>query len=265
MLKPALAGVAACAALLAAAAWSQRQAQAQIAQAQITQAPIVQVPSQCPGQPDWTVGFQFDELIPLGKSQYKAALINGDRVNVRPRHGTADNIPTFTLSAGDPVTVTGETWTAQCEQWMRVNTDRGSNYWIRGDYIALQEPAAIGGPKELPETPPGAEPEFSLPPEQVLITSQCPEATWTEGFRFYELIELARWQYRPSSVVASEVNLRDGVGFEAAIVQQLPQGTPLVVTGEAWDGGCNQWMRVRIEAPGLAGDRHYWVSGRYIQ
>lgn len=239
MFKPIVTGVSASAAILTAAGLAQHLADAQ-------EPPIA--PINCPSQPTWTAGFTFYERILLADGQFKTATVNADAAKVHQGAGLAS--PTaFTLNRGATVTVIGEAWDRGCNQWMEITTAEG-NRWIHGNLLAIQDNPINVGPVDPVEV---------ALPEQPLITSQCPQAVWTEGFRFYELIALAERQYRPSVVTGNGVYLRAGVGFEAPEVAALDQGTPVIVTGEAWDSGCHQWMQVQVD-----GKRH-WVSGDLIQ
>ncbi|MBE7383205.1 MAG: hypothetical protein F6J95_017540 [Leptolyngbya sp. SIO1E4] len=91
------------------------------------------------------------------------------------------------------------------------------------------------------------------------VIAQCPVATWTTGYNLWELIPLAESQYKPAIVTEGLTNIRAGMGFESEVVFTLDGGTQVMVVGEAWDGGCNQWMYVRI------GSNLYWVHGHQIQ
>lgn len=211
----------------------------------------------CP-EVTWAGDHLIGELISLAPGQYKAAVVTGNGVNVRDRPGRDANAP-FTLNQGSTVMVMGETFDNNCDQWMQVTTDRQSGiFWIHGSYIAVQEEPGGIGPVDTVE---GTDPvgRIDSPSGQPLITAVCPNAPWTEGFRFYELIALAADQHHTKRVTANDVRLRAGVGFDAPAVKQLDQGAPVVVIGEAWDRGCNQWMQVQT-----GGDR-LWVSGNYIQ
>jgi uncharacterized protein YraI len=241
MFKPILTGVSACAAILTTAGLAQHLADAQ-------QPPVA--PINCPSKPTWAAGFTFYERIPLGEGQFKTATVNADLANVRQGVGL-ESPKVFTLNRGATVTITGEAWDRGCNQWMEVSTDEGTR-WIHGDLLLLQDSQFNVGPIDPLEEPLAA-------PALPFITTQCLNAGWTEGFRFYELIALAEGQYRPSVVTGNGVRLRAGVGFDAPEVQTLSKGTPIIVTGEAWDSGCNQWMQVQVN-----GGRH-WVSGRHIQ
>lgn len=239
MFKPIVTGVSASAPILATAGLAQHLADAQ-------EPPIA--PINCPSQPTWTAGFTFYERILLSNSQFKTATVNADIAKVR--QGTGMESPTaFTLNRGATVTIIGEAWDRGCNQWMEISTAEGSR-WIHGDLLAIQDSLVNVGP---------VGPDEVAPPEQTLITDKCPQAVWTEGFRFYELIALAESQYRPSVVTRNGVYLRAGVGFEAPEVETLGKGTPVIVTGEAWDSGCNQWMQVQVDG------KRRWVSGDFIQ
>jgi uncharacterized protein YraI len=191
-------------------------------------------PSQCPSRPAWTQGYRFYELIPLGQS--RQARVNNQVANVRRGAGFAAPIA-FTLPQGSTVTITGETWDSGCNQWMQVITNQGS-FWMHGNTLAT-----------------GTSPPTTL----TRVRQACPQAPWTEGYHLYELIALAEAQYRPSLVTGRSAPLRDGAGFDAREVGRLQRGTLLIVIGEAWDHGCNQWMRVQV-----SGDRH-WIHGHAIQ
>ena len=193
---------------------------------------------------DWVGTALIGELIPLAPDQYKTATVTGNGVNVRDRPGKDANAP-FTFNQGAPVEIMGETFDGNCDQWMQVTTDREPGiFWIHGDFLQNQP---IGD-----DLPPAL-------PAQALITMTCNNAAWTEGFQFYELIALAESQYKPATVTENNVRLRSGVGFDAPEVRRLSQGTPVIITGEAWDTGCNQWMQVQVDG------RRSWISGNYIQ
>ncbi|WP_346294106.1 hypothetical protein [Sphaerothrix gracilis] len=80
----------------------------------------------------------------------------------------------------------------------------------------------------------------ALPP---LITEICPDVTWADGFRIGELVPLAPHQYH-AAVTITTTPLRAGYGFESEIITDLTVGTKVMVRGEVWDMGCNQWMVV---------------------
>lgn len=89
MFKPCMTGVTACAAILTAAGLAQRMANAQV------QAP--QLPIQCAGQPLWTEGYQFFELIPAAAGELKSATVSASTANVRRGAGMDADIA-FTLN-----------------------------------------------------------------------------------------------------------------------------------------------------------------------
>jgi hypothetical protein len=80
----------------------------------------------------------------------------------------------------------------------------------------------------------------ALPP---LITEICPDVTWADGFRIGELVPLAPHQYH-AAVTITTTPLRAGYGFEGEVITDLTVGTEVLVRGEVWDMGCNQWMVV---------------------
>ncbi len=207
------------------------------------------VPVQCPQNPVWMQGFSFQELVPLSPQQYRLARVNGDGVRVRNRAGFESDVA-FTLSRNDPVTIIGEAWDAGCNQWMRVSTNRG-DYWMHGDTLVANG-AAQGEPPITETGPVGSGP-------QARVVDQCPEALWTEGYRIDELIPLAEQQYRAAVVHKNGTRLRNKAGFESAIINTLNAGDPLLVVGEAWDSGCNQWMQVQIDGQRL------WVHGDLVR
>lgn len=87
------------------------------------------------------------------------------------------------------------------------------------------------------------------------VIEHCPgaQASWTVGYDIWDLIPLASEQYKTALVYDGPSNVRLSVGFDADVAFTLPTGAQVTVTGEAWDTGCNQWMRV------LIGARHYWM------
>ncbi|MGB3201072.1 MAG: GW dipeptide domain-containing protein [Nodosilinea sp.] len=207
----------------------------------------------CP-EVTWAGNHLIAELIALAPEQYKTAEITGDGINVRDRPSRASNSP-FTLNQAAQVVVMGETFDENCDQWMQVTTDREPGiFWIHGNYVAVQKQVDTG---PIDNVNIYLEPD--LPLEQTLITNVCPNASWTTGFYFYELIALAPAQHHVKQIVADDVHLRAGVGLDAPTVNRLNRGTPVVVTGEAWDSGCNQWMQVQVD-----GERN-WVSGVYVE
>ncbi|MDB9525093.1 SH3 domain-containing protein [Oscillatoria sp. CS-180] len=84
-------------------------------------------------QATWTDGYNIWEVIPLSPSQYRTAFVIDGPVNVRAGLGYDAEV-LFTLDSGNRVTVTGEGWDMDCNQWMRIRI--GSNlYWVHGNYI----------------------------------------------------------------------------------------------------------------------------------
>ncbi|MEM9809423.1 MAG: SH3 domain-containing protein, partial [Cyanobacteria bacterium P01_D01_bin.56] len=83
--------------------------------------------------------------------------------------------------------------------------------------------------------------------------AQCPQATWTNGYRIGELISLHSSQYKPAVVSRDLSRVRAGAGFSSRIIFTMNPGEQVTVTGEAWDIGCNQWMQV------IVGEGSYWI------
>lgn len=95
--------------------------------------------------------------------------------------------------------------------------------------------------------------------EQPAVPLQCPQnPVWMEGFGFQNLVKLNPRQYRSARVNVSDGRVRDRAGFESNVAFTLPRNATVTVIGEAWDTGCNQWMRVRTDR----GD--YWMHGNTL-
>jgi hypothetical protein len=93
-----------------------------------------------------------------------------------------------------------------------------------------------------------------------LISDLCPnarDARWTDGYSFYEYIPHDPNQY--GTIVRNSANVRRGIGFSQGVVATLSQGHKVLITGEAWDIGCNQWMQIRMGERG-----NYWVHGNSL-
>ena len=93
------------------------------------------------------------------------------------------------------------------------------------------------------------------------VTEVCPEATWADGYRLWELMALPEDQYKRAEVIGDPSNVRRGAGFESEVAFTLGAGSQVTITGETWDGGCNQWMQVQIGV----GDEIYWMHGNLLQ
>ncbi|MEM0981852.1 MAG: SH3 domain-containing protein [Cyanobacteria bacterium P01_H01_bin.58] len=89
---------------------------------------------QCP-EATWTNGYHIWELIPLDSNDYKSAVVAGDEVLVRSGAGMESSI-SGSFNRGTRVTVTGEAWDMDCNQWMRIRF-RGGSAWVHGDYLIL--------------------------------------------------------------------------------------------------------------------------------
>lgn len=211
-----------------------------LAEAQL-QVPVQQ---QCP-QATWVGDYAIGELIPLGTGNYKSARVRVDNARVRDGYGFDAGVKT-TLDKGVPLTVLGETWDGGCNQWMQVQTANGV-HWMHGSIVELT-PANYQGP--VPSTP-------SV--DSQMVSVRCPDATWAEGFQIGELIALAPDQYKRAEVVGSPSNGRSGAGFNSPVVATLSKGNPVTVMGEAWDGGCNQWMQVQVD------NRVLWMHSSTLQ
>jgi hypothetical protein len=238
MVKYLLAGAAVGAATLLPAGFAWWIATAQ------TQPPVVSV---CP-KAVWMEPFRLFELNALAPDQYRLARVSTKSdANVRNRAGFESDV-VFSLPRDATVTVMGESWDGDCNQWMKVSTDRG-DYWMHGNTLSYNGITTEGGGGPI-ETPIEARP---------FVTTVCPKAEWMEPFRLFELNALAASQYHPARVnIAKGANVRDGVGFESNIAFALPRNATVTVIGESWDGDCNQWMQVRTDR----GD--YWMNGNTL-
>lgn len=94
---------------------------------------------------------------------------------------------------------------------------------------------------------------------QIPVLYMCPEAYWTEGYHIWELIPLDPEQYKLASVIEGPSDVRSGVGFDAEVIASLESGAEVTIIGEAWDMGCNHWLRVLING------EPYWMAGRDLQ
>lgn len=239
MLKPIFTGMTVGAVVLLPAAMPAPLAEAQ---------PQVPVKLRCP-QAIWAGDYAIGEFIPLGLDNYKSARVRGDHARVLNGYGFDAEVVDI-LNQGAPLTVLGEAWDSACNQWMKVKTFTGV-YWMQGTNVELTSADYQG---LLPSTLPNV--ELTLADYQGLSTPsnidsqavsvRCPEATWTDGFQINELIALTPDRYKGAKVVGSPSNGRSGAGFDSSVVTTLRKGTPVTVMGEAWDGGCNQWMQVQV-------------------
>lgn len=228
--------------------------------------PSPRVIEQCP-QASWMRGVVIGEKAPLARADYRAARVRGNGVNVRLGAGLEAEVEA-TANLNTPVLVSGEAWDRGCNQWMEVEIEGRSGRWIHGEYIqyiseldrnsasnnrvsASPNTLGVGG---IGEGPP---PESFRPRTPVI--SLCPQATWTAGYYIHELIPLAASQYRSAIVAGDRVQARRGAGFAFDSVTILERGEPVIVTGEAWDQGCNQWMQVQARG------RRNWIHGDLLQ
>ncbi|MEM8545017.1 MAG: hypothetical protein AAGF66_13630 [Cyanobacteria bacterium P01_H01_bin.119] len=91
------------------------------------------------------------------------------------------------------------------------------------------------------------------------VVSQCPQATWAEGYHIHELIPLGPLQYKTAAIAHDFSNVRYSVGFASQVAFTMNTDEDVLVTGEAWDMSCNQWMQIRI------GNRRYWTHGANLR
>jgi uncharacterized protein YgiM (DUF1202 family) len=199
----------------------------------------IRVSDLCP-QATWTGNASVYELMPLLPNQFKQARVVSEQANVRSTAGFANNILSR-LNRGASVTVTGETWDRSCDQWMQVQVG-AERRWMHGSTLTLvgNSPSRPGNPNRGALTP---------------VASLCPQATWTTGYYIGELIPLAVAQYKSAIVLSRVANVRPGAGFDSAPTGSLAQNEPVIILGEAWDRGCNQWMQVQI------GAQRRWMHG----
>ena len=94
----------------------------------------IPVLAQCP-EATWANGYHIGEVIALSESQYKPAVVSQDSSPVRSGAGYTSTVM-FRLNPGERVTVTGEAWDINCNQWMQI-TLGGDSYWIHGDHLRL--------------------------------------------------------------------------------------------------------------------------------
>jgi uncharacterized protein YgiM (DUF1202 family) len=91
------------------------------------------------------------------------------------------------------------------------------------------------------------------------VVNLCPQATWTVGYDIGEFIPLAQSQYKTGLVTRGPSHVRSGAGFESAVLLTLDPGSQVTIIGEAWDGGCNHWLRIMVES------ELYWMHGSQLQ
>jgi uncharacterized protein YgiM (DUF1202 family) len=214
---------------------------------------LQKVTTVCP-KADWMEPFRLFELNALDPSQYRLAKVNiRNGANVREGAGF-DSPVAFALPRDTTVTVMGEAWDGACNQWMKVNTDRG-NFWMHGNTLAYG-----GFDPMLPAMlPPTATPEPDGWGVDPMVVELCPKAVWAEGYRINDLIPLAERQFHTALASENNTHLRNKAGFESDIVATVNNGEPMTVVGEAWDIGCNQWMRVEWNG------QQFWVYGNQVR
>lgn len=199
------------------------------------------VTTQCP-QATWMTDYFINEFMPLSPTQVKKADVFSNTVDVRTGAGFASRIA-FTLDQGEQVDILGEAWDRGCNQWMKVSIARTTGeYWIHGDLLKIRPTGRI------------------FAPSSPRVLEQCPQASWMRGVLIGEKAPLARADYRAARVSGNGVNVRRGADLEAEVEATANLNTPVLVSGEAWDGGCNQWMEVEIE-----GRSGRWIHGQYIE
>jgi uncharacterized protein YgiM (DUF1202 family) len=208
----------------------------------------------CPQRPDGVTGVEFNELIPYGSNHYRSAWVNSRVANVRRGAGMTQSVDR-TLSQGTKVLVTGESWDSGCNRWMQVRIGNGS-YWIHGYNLAFAIPPTGapegGGQPATPTVPP--------PSSSNSIQAICPnaqKAAWTKGYDLYEFIDTNPDQN--AQVIKNNSELRDEPGQSRTVVGQLNQGQQVTKLGEAWDRGCKQWIKVRVNG------NEYWMDGYTLQ
>jgi uncharacterized protein YraI len=88
-----------------------------------------------------------------------------------------------------------------------------------------------------------------------VATICAPRGSWMRNVGLYQVVALSPGDAWSAEVLPSTAGVRSGAGLSHSIVATLNQGDEVVVTGESWDSGCNQWMRIRY------GGSEYWVRG----
>lgn len=97
----------------------------------------IPVVDQCP-QATWADGHNIGELISLHPSQYKSAAISQDSVEVYDGPDFNSDI-LLTIYPRSQVTITGEAWDMDCNQWIQASVDEGS-YWVHSSDLQLSIP-----------------------------------------------------------------------------------------------------------------------------
>jgi uncharacterized protein YgiM (DUF1202 family) len=195
----------------------------------------------CP-KADWMRDFRLFELNALASWQYRPAQVNvRNGANIRDGVGFDSDI-IAALPNNTIVTVIGEAWDSDCNQWMRVETGTGL-YWMSGNTLDYNVNQSVGTNDDSPS----------------LVLDQCPKAVWTEGYRINELIPLAEQQYHTAFASEDATPLRSNNGFDSNVIANANNGEPMVIVGEAWDNGCNQWMQVAWN------NQRLWVYGNQVR
>jgi hypothetical protein len=79
------------------------------------------------------------------------------------------------------------------------------------------------------------------------VVNLCPQQPeWAQGVPFYEYLSHGDSQ-KSAWIVSEYAVVKDGPGMSKGELGRLPQNTKVLVTGEAWDNGCNRWMKVEDE------------------
>lgn len=81
---------------------------------------------------------EVEETPPPARPEGQPATVTQDGVNVRPDASTAGE-PVGVVSAGDPITVTGDPVEGEGYQWYPVTLEDGTEGWIVGDFLDIPE------------------------------------------------------------------------------------------------------------------------------
>lgn len=241
MLKPFFAGLSALALVATGATYWVAQAQS-----------IPTVRSVCPDAQHMD-DFEIGEFKPLASGAVYTAEVTGDNVNVRQGAWMGATVA-FKVSEGAQVEVLGEAWDQGCNAWLKVDINN-NDYWISRSYLQPvsqsipnwgqeQGPRGIG-PKESPSDPPqtnGTNRAAAAAPPRVV--DAC-NADWAGNARLYDQLSLAPIRYYIKLVNEPTAEVKEGSGFSQPTEAILNQGTPLIVTGEAWDADCHHWLRIQ--------------------
>jgi len=243
MFKPVFAGLSALALVATGATYWVAQAQSNPA-----------VRSVCPNAQHMD-DFEIGEFKPLAADAVYTAEVTGDGVNVRQGAWMGSAVA-FEVSEGAQVEVLGEAWDQGCNAWLKVDIN-GNDYWISRSYLQPvsqfqpnrgQDRGPMGmGPTET-DTPPSRDTDrgaAALP----RVVDAC-GATWAGDARLYDQRSLSPTDYYIKLVNEPTTEVKTGSGFSQPVEATLGQGTPLIVTGEAWDADCHHWLRVQTRVQG---------------